>query len=235
MTDPASLQRLKENWQSIQDEVREAALASGRKPESVSIIAVSKYVGCETTDALAQVGCCDLGESRPQALWQKAAALSQRPGLRWHLIGHLQRNKIRRVLQVRPLIHSVDSQRLLAALATESLAQNIQTSVLLEVNISGDENKTGFAVSAVSDLVAQLPMTGLQVQGLMAMAGWGTHRQDAREQFAQLRELRDQLATESGLPLPELSMGMSGDFREAIAEGATMVRIGSRLLEGVSD
>jgi pyridoxal phosphate enzyme (YggS family) len=235
MTDTGTLQRLKQNWESVQDEVHEAARQSGRDPGSVTIIGVSKYVGIETTDALIQAGCHELGESRPQVLWQKADSLSLDHDLRWHLIGHLQRNKIRRVLQANPVIHSIDSQRLLAALATESVAQNRQTVALLEVNISGDDAKTGLAVDDMAVVIDQLPSEGVHVEGLMAMAGWGTDPEDARRQFARLRELRDKLVHESGLPLEELSMGMSGDFREAIAEGATMVRIGSRLFEGVSE
>jgi pyridoxal phosphate enzyme (YggS family) len=235
MADPATLQRLKQNWESVQNDVHEATRRSGRDPSSVTIIGVSKYVGSETTAALIQAGCHDLGESRPQVLWQKAESLSLNHDLRWHLIGHLQRNKIRRLLREQPIIHSVDSQRLLAALATESVAQNQQVSVLLEVNISGDDAKTGFAIDDMVSVIDQIPTAGVRVEGLMAMAGWGTDPQEARRQFARLRELREQLTTEPGLPLRELSMGMSGDFREAIAEGATMVRIGSRLFEGVSE
>ncbi len=235
MTDPATLLRLKQNWVSVQNDVHAAARQSGRDPSAVTIIGVSKYVGSETTAALIQAGCHDLGESRPQVLWQKAEALSHNNfDLRWHLIGHLQRNKIRRLLREQPIIHSVDSQRLLAALAAESVAQNQQISVLLEVNISGDDAKTGFAVDEMARVIDQIPTAGVRVEGLMAMAGWGTDPEDARRQFARLRELREQLTIDSGLPLRELSMGMSGDFREAIAEGATMVRIGSRLFEGVS-
>jgi len=235
MTDAATLKRLKQNWECVQNDVQAAARQSGRDPSSVKIIGVSKYVASETTRALIQAGCHDLGESRPQVLWQKAEALSLDHDVRWHLIGHLQRNKIRRVLRESPIIHSVDSQRLLAALAAESVAQNQQTSVLLEVNISGDDAKTGFAVDDMAGVIDELPSEGVRVEGLMAMAGWGTDPEDARRQFAMLRELRDKLVQNSELPLNELSMGMSGDFREAIAEGATMVRIGSHLFEGVSE
>jgi pyridoxal phosphate enzyme (YggS family) len=138
-----------------------------------------------------------------------------------------------------PVVHSVDSQRVLLAIAEESAAHGVETSVLLEVNISGDEAKTGFTPDALGKAVDWLQETpasgGLRVLGLMAMAGWGTDRAEARRQFDQTRQLRDRLQRDSGLSLPELSMGMSGDFPEAIAAGATMVRIGSRLFEGVID
>ncbi len=233
MIDSASRDRLQENWQRVVSEVRQAAEANGRDGEEIKIVGVSKYVDAETTEALFQAGCRDLGESRPQQLWQKAESLSLEPRVQWHLIGHLQRNKIRRTLQSRPVIHSVDSVRLLQAIAAESVAQNDETHVLLEVNISGDRAKTGFDPNELDDVLSNLPEKGIQVDGLMAMAGWGTDAADARRQFAQTRLLRDRLQQHSNIALEHLSMGMSGDFAEAIAEGATMVRIGSRLYEGI--
>ena len=182
-----------------------------------------------------EAGCTNLGESRPQSLWQKAESLSLDPAVRWHLIGHLQRNKVRRTTRHQPIIHSIDSERLLAAVAEEATAQNRVLSVLLEVNISGDEAKTGIAASELAGILERSSLPGVRVVGLMAMAGWGTDSNDARRQFEQTRELRDRLQQTTGHALPELSMGMSGDFREAIAAGATMVRIGSRLFEGVID
>ena len=235
MIDSKTRDRLQQNWQLVQSDVRDAAAHSLRDPDSITIIGVSKYVDAETTLALVEVGCTQLGESRPQSLWEKAETLSFGPKVRWHLIGHLQRNKVRRTLHHQPLIHSVDSQRLLQAVAEEAAAQNREISVLLEVNISGDAAKTGFPRNELASLLDQLPPSGIRVLGLMAMAGWGTASRDARRQFDQTRELRDQLARQSGHPLSELSMGMSGDFREAIAAGATMVRIGSRLFEGLID
>lgn len=149
------------------------------------------------------------------------------------MIGHLQRNKIRRTLRCDPVVHSVDSQRVLEAIADEAVLRDYQADVLLEVNISGDQAKTGFAPEGLGRVLANLPSSGVRVLGLMAMAGWGTDPDDARRQFAKTRQLRDELASVTGCELPELSMGMSGDFVAAIAEGATMVRIGSRLFEGV--
>jgi hypothetical protein len=234
MIDPDRRERLKQNWERVEDEVLRAAEGCGRSGSSVKTIGVSKYVDAETTLALVQAGCHDLGESRPQSLWKKAESLALDTEIRWHLIGHLQRNKVRRLLHHRPVIHSIDSQRLLLAVAEESASQDLQTSVLLEVNISGDEAKTGFRPQALAEVLIS-PPEGIRVIGLMAMAGWGTDRDDARRQFEKTRELRDQLQQQGDCLLPELSMGMSGDFREAIAAGATMVRIGSRLFEGVID
>jgi hypothetical protein len=233
MNEPTILPHVQQNWQRVVAEVSDAAQRCGRDPDSIRIIGVSKYVDTETTAALVEAGCRQLGESRPQSLWQKAEALADHAGIGWHLIGHLQRNKVRRVIRHRPLIHSVDSDRLLRAIAEESLLQAIQSDVLLEVNISGEETKTGLPPAELARLLERGPVAGVRVLGLMAMAGWGTDPELARQQFERTRQLRDELERRCGVKLPELSMGMSGDFAEAIASGATMVRIGSRLFEGL--
>lgn len=216
-------------------EVHEAAVGADRQPNSIQVIGVSKYVDAQMTAALISAGCENLGESRPQALWQKAEEFGEAIDVRWHMIGHLQRNKVRRLLRHRPLVHSIDSERILSAIAEEAASQSQSVDVLLEVNISGDQAKTGLDPSQVFELMGKLPEKGVTVRGLMAMAGWGTDRSDAKRQFEQTRELRDQVEQATGCSLPELSMGMSGDFREAIEAGATMVRIGSRLFDGVLD
>lgn len=226
-------QRIADNWRGIEQKVREAAIASAREPESVRIIGVSKYVGQELTRALTNAGCRDLGESRPQVMWQKADSLLDVQPLAWHIIGHLQRNKVRRSLRYLPLIHSVDSMRLIDAIAEEAMLQGVCVKVLLEVNISGDQAKTGFLPGEVGAVLESMPREGVQVQGLMAMAGWGSDPDAARRQFDDTRDLRDHLQSVTGQKLPELSMGMSGDYQEAIRAGATMVRIGSVLFEGV--
>ena len=185
---------------------------------------------------LLDAGCASLGENRPQVLWQKAESPEfESRSIDWHMIGHVQRNKLRRMLRYRPMIHSVDSPRLFDAIATETAEFEQPLKVLLEVNISGEDAKTGMSPETLAELLLSDPVPGVQVCGLMAMAGWGTDADEAQRQFAKVRELRDQLSADSGTKLPELSMGMSGDFGAAIAEGATMVRIGSRLFDGVID
>lgn len=226
-------QRVTDNWRAVQQEITEAALACGRRAEEVKVIGVSKYVDAACTAALVQAGCHDLGESRPQSLWQKAELPELSDGIRWHLIGHLQTNKVRRLLRHRPLIHSIDSPRLLKCVASESVLQHLVTSVLLEVNISGEAAKTGLSPDQAEAILQRSLPPGVELIGLMAMAGWGTDPVAAKQQFDSLRQLRDRWQQRFGVSLPELSMGMSGDYREAIAAGATMVRIGSRLFEGV--
>lgn len=233
MTEDLAGKRVGENWRAVQADVVEAARACGRDPAEITILGVSKYVDAACTRALVQAGCTHLGESRPQSLWQKAESPGLDHGITWHLIGHLQTNKVRRLLRHRPVIHSIDSQRLLQCIASESVAQGITTRVLLEINISGDESKTGLEPRAAETLLQQLPAEGIELIGLMAMAGWGTEAAEARRQFEQTRQWRDRWREQFQLELAELSMGMSGDYREAIAAGSTMVRIGSRLFEGV--
>ncbi|QEF96840.1 Pyridoxal phosphate homeostasis protein [Stieleria maiorica] len=230
---------IRRNWMRVTDEVRQAAVAAGRAPDSVRVIGVSKYVDAATTRLLFDAGCCDLGESRPQVLWQKAETVERavpenaNRSLRWHMIGHVQTNKLRRMLPLGPLIHSVDSERILRAIDGEAHRQERVAEVLLEVNISGDENKTGLSPDAVGQLLEIPDLNSVRIIGLMAMAGWGTEPSQAASQFQDVAQLRDRLVASGGHTLPELSMGMSGDFREAIAAGATMVRIGSALFEGV--
>lgn len=231
--------RIAENWQQVRSSVAEAARAAGRDSDSVRIIGVTKYVDAAIAQWLVDAGCLDLGENRPQSLVEKAGIL-QGPIL-WHQIGHLQRNKVRRLLAAEPIIHSVDSPRVLDEIQTEAMQQNRTIEVLVEVNVSDEEAKTGLPIDQTEGLMRNqiesaqsLPSAaGVRLVGLMAMAGWGTTSDQAQREFARLRELRDQLQSSLGISLPELSMGMSGDYPAAIAEGATMVRIGSRLFVGV--
>ena len=226
-------QRIAENWAQVLGEVRDASKRSGRESDSVQVIGVTKYVDADWTADLFEAGCKNLGENRPQVLWSKADSPGFPCEVRWHMIGHLQTNKVRRLLRYEPLIHSVDSERLLHLIAAESLKAAVTTKILLEVNISGDESKTGMPALEVDRLLQQGPIDGVEVMGLMAMTGLGADQETAQRQFDRVRELRDQLSLSSGLPLRELSMGMSGDFVEAISSGATMVRIGSRLFDGL--
>lgn len=235
--------RIADNWNQVQAEVAEAARASDRDPQSVRIIGVSKYVDAAITKWLVDAGCYDLGENRPQLLGEKAGALTG--PIRWHQIGHLQRNKVRRLLAVNPLVHSVDSERLLEAIDKEASVAGQRIDILIEINISGEDAKTGLPADQLEPVVERWMArqeetreeagneSGSKLIGLMAMAGWGTEVEQAKAQFAGLRKLRDGLEAKTGLGFPELSMGMSGDYPAAVAEGATMVRIGSRLFEGI--
>jgi hypothetical protein len=221
--------QLAANWQRVQAEVADACARAGRAPSSVRIVAVTKYVPPEVAAQLHALGAVDLGESRPQELWRKAAALPA--SVRWHLIGHLQRNKIDRTRPLTTLIHSVDSLRLLQALVQATPAEQV-TRVLLEVNV-GEAQKGGLPLAEVpAGLTAAQAWPTVRVEGLMCMARLEADEAECRRTFATVRHLQAQMQTHTGLALPELSMGMSGDFAAAIAEGATMVRIGSALFAG---
>jgi pyridoxal phosphate enzyme (YggS family) len=232
-TGNAVAEQIQSNWQRMVGRVKQAAEGCGRRPEEIRVVGVSKYVDAATTRLLCRAGCHDLAESRPQLLWKKAEQFAETEQPRWHLIGHVQTNKLRRLLRHRPMIHSVDSERLLQAIDRESQRQGLVTEVLLEVNISGDESKTGLPPRALAPLLRMPGLEHVQIVGLMAMAGWGTDTDQAGSQFQQVAQLRDELQAATGQELPELSMGMSGDFPEAIAAGATLVRVGSALFEGV--
>lgn len=227
------------NLAAVRDGVAEACRRAGRRPEEVAIVGVTKYVAADMARLLAAAGMADLGESRPQSLWEKCPVLAA-AGLapRWHLIGHLQRNKVRRTLPLLGLLHSLDSLRLLAAIEEEARAAGIAVDALVEVNIAGDSGRTGAdEAEAERIVVAAARSPHVRLRGLMGMAAASDDDAGlARRQFARLRELRDTLAArcpEAG-GLPELSMGMSGDFAAAILEGSTLVRIGSALWEGVA-
>jgi pyridoxal phosphate enzyme (YggS family) len=229
--------RIADNLARVREQIAAAAQRSGRAADSVTLVAVTKYVGLDEARALLAAGCYDLGESRPQDLWSKADALAGEP-VRWHMIGHMQRNKVRRTLPHVSLFHSGDSQRLLAALDQTSAELSRRTPVLLEINVSGDKSKHGFAPQELEPLLPQLAeLNHLEIRGLMCMAGLEGGRDQARADFSRLRELRDQLKpiAPPTISLDELSMGMSDDFDVAIEEGATLVRVGSALFEGLPE
>lgn len=227
---------LADNLARVRDRIAAAAAAVGRDRADVTLVAVSKYVDASTTAALFAAGCTDLGESRPQELWEKSAT-PQLAGARWHLIGRLQRNKVRRTLPLVDLIHSIDSERLLNAIDEQATETENKPRVLLEINCSGEDAKQGFAVDEVRRLLPSLALrTSVRVCGLMTMAPLEGGSAAARTAFSTLRGLRDELNSQAppNVRFDELSMGMSGDFEEAIAECATIVRVGSLLFEGVS-
>ena len=231
--------RCLENLLAVRGRVAEACRRAGRDPGGVTVVAVTKYVGSDLARGLVQAGCRDLAESRPQSLWAKAAALADlEPTPRWHLVGHLQRNKVRRTLPLVSLVHSLDSPRLLEACAAEAEALDTTCTALVEVNLSGDPGRTGATESEAEAIVtAAAGLPRMRIRGLMGMASVPDHDPTAaRREFARLREFRDRLAgrVPGGTDLVELSMGMSGDYEAAILEGATLVRIGSALFEGVS-
>lgn len=217
---------LAENLKRIRAEIAAAAGRAGRDPGTVRLVAVTKTVGCEQVRRAAALGLQDFGENRLQEAREKVETF---PQLCWHFIGHLQTNKVKQVLAGFSLIHSLD--RLSLAGALQRWGDNLEKEVtaLVQVNVSGEESKFGLAPAELPDFLAALrDYPRIRVAGLMTMAPWVDHPEEARPFFRRLRELRRANAGPD-LPLPHLSMGMTNDYTVAVEEGATMLRIGTAL------
>jgi len=219
---------LTENLEAVRERIESAALRSGRKPDDVELVAISKTYPAEMIQEAAEAGQVLFGESRVQEALIKIPSLPSH--LRWHFIGHLQSNKVRKVLPHFELIHGVDSSGLARDIDRIGAETGLFPRVLLEVNVSGEGSKHGFAPEALErDLEALLAMPRLQVEGFMTMAPYAAEADASRPYFVALRELKDRLSTTTGIPYTTLSMGMSGDYEVAVEEGATLVRVGSAI------
>jgi PLP dependent protein len=228
--------RLRHNVEVVTDRGAAAWARSGDKRPVPRLVAVTKYVEQAWVRELVALGHTVLGESRPQQLIERADLLG--PGVEWHLIGTLQRNKVRAVLPHVALIHSVDSVKLLERIDTVAAELGLTPRVLLQVNVSGEGSKHGFTSAELVGHWNQVrSFKHVQIAGLMTMAPLADDPEDARPAFRALRELRDRLrsVTADNEALPELSMGMSHDFEVAIEEGATLYRIGSLLFDGLTE
>lgn len=205
-----------------------AALRSGRNPSEVELVAVSKTHPPEAVQEALNAGQLIFGESRVQ---EARAKILQLPGrIRWHFIGHLQKNKVRHALSLFELFHGIDSLELAGDVDRIADEMGAFPRVLLEVNVAGESTKFGFTPERVrAQLEPLLALRRLQIEGLMTIAPYAEEGESSRRYFAALRELRDGLQTEFCVPLPRLSMGMSGDFEVAIEEGATLVRVGTAI------
>jgi pyridoxal phosphate enzyme (YggS family) len=227
--------RIAENFRDVQQRIDAACQRAERSSSDVKLVAVTKYAELEWVQELIKLGVCELGESRPQQLFERTGLYTK--NVRWHLIGHLQRNKARRVLPLVSLIHSVDTFRLLSTLDRLAEELELQPRVLLEVNMSGESSKHGFSQQELIENWKNVLDCGhLQIDGLMTMAALTEDVEETPPVFRGLRILRDRLVEKSpsSVSLAELSMGMSRDFEAAIEEGATILRIGSSLFEGLS-
>jgi PLP dependent protein len=208
---------------SVRDRIASASARSRRDPAEVRLVLASKTQPPEAIAAAYDAGARDFGENYVQEADAKRSALSDRSGLRWHLIGHLQTNKARAAAAIFDLIHSLDSERLARAIARSAPSRRVR--VLIEVNLAGEATKSGIAPEQAEALL-ESAREHVEILGLMTIPPPAGQREGARACFASLRRIRDQLATHSGLALSELSMGMTDDFEVAIEEGATLVRVG---------
>ena len=215
-------------FEEIRQRIAAAAQRSGRGAEAVELLAVSKTFPAELIAEAAAAGQRLFGESRAQECLEKIPALS--PQLRWHFIGHLQSNKVRKVLPLCEAFHSVDSTALALDFERISQEEGCRPQIYLQVNVAGDGRKFGFTAGSVRQEIGPLlELKRVEVVGLMTIPPMVADPELSRQHFASLRELRDQIVAETGTPLPGLSMGTSGDFEVAIEEGATIVRVGSVL------
>jgi len=199
-------------------------------------VTVTKTVGEGIIRRLTELGANDLGENRVAAAEPKIAAL---PGPTWHLIGHLQQNKVRRAVRLFPWIHSIDSIALLERVARIAREEDRRPRVLLQVEISGEPDRHGVSIEnapALAEFAATAEVSNsVETVGMMGMASLVEDPEDARPAFRGLRELRDELAPRFPSGLPHLSMGMTNDFEVAIEEGSTMVRVGRALVAGATE
>ncbi|GAB7021571.1 YggS family pyridoxal phosphate-dependent enzyme [Salidesulfovibrio brasiliensis] len=222
-------QELAERLEQVKDDLAEAAKKAGRKPEDVTLVAVSKLHAAPDIAALAEAGQLDFGENYVQEALGKQEELGGL-GVRWHFIGGLQSNKAKFVAGNFELVHSVDSLKLAKKLAGKAVERGTVQKVLVQASLAGEAQKSGVEEDALAELVEQAAgLDGLSVQGLMTMPPFFDDPEGARPYFARLRELREALRQRLGLELPHLSMGMTGDFVTAVEEGATLVRIGTRI------
>ena len=223
-------QALRDRWQQAIEEIAEAARRAGRPPEDVTLIAVSKLHPFASIAELARAGQRDFGENYVQEALDQQAQARAAPEIRWHFIGRLQTNKAKFLAGRFHLIHSLDRLKMAQALNKKALEAGIRQSVLLQVNLAGEEQKGGAAEKDVFTFAETVhALEGLQLRGLMCMPPFFDDGERARPYFSGLREVRDRLQRTLGANLSHLSMGMTGDFPQAIQEGATLVRIGTRI------
>ncbi len=239
---------LAEKLDEVKERIAAACVKARREPSEVTLIAVTKYAAPEQVREIVQLGVGDLGESRVQSLVPRAAQFNEflqrqqafgggtaPDRLRWHMIGHVQRNKVKAMLPLVSLIHSVDSLRLAEELDTQATKLGRKVPILLQINASEEESKHGVAVGASVHLAEQIDsMEHLQLAGLMTMGPLDATAAQTQAVFARTREIFEEMRWHKigGTGLRHLSMGMSDDFELAIAEGATLVRIGSLLFGG---
>lgn len=221
---------LANNLSIVKSKIEEAAKRSGRDISEITLIAVSKTKPVEMISKVYECGIREFGENKVQEINAKSAVLPD--DINWHMIGHLQRNKVKQVINKAVLIHSVDSIRLAEAISKEAVTKNITVSILLEVNVAGEDTKFGFSLEEtpqVLQVIAAMP--GLYVRGLMTSAPFVDNPEENRQYFKQLKDLCVDLKAKNidNTSMDFLSMGMTNDYEVAIEEGATHVRVGTAI------
>jgi len=217
-----------ENYKKVEHNIREACQRSGRSRDEVKLIAVSKTKPVEMIQEAIEAGADTFGENKVQEMCDKYEVLPK--NLHWHMIGHLQRNKVKYVVGKAELIHSVDSFRLAEEISREAVKKNVQVNILIEVNVAEEESKFGISVEETESLVRKIAvLPNIHIMGLMTIAPFVTDPEENRPIFRSLRKLAVDIGMKNidNVNMNVLSMGMTGDYEVAIEEGATMVRVGT--------
>lgn len=222
--------RIRSSLPELRERIARAAERSGRGVDDIRLIAVTKSHPIEAAEAAVRCGLLELGENRPDELEWKAEALRE-PGLRWHMIGHVQRRKVSGLIGRADWVHSIDSLRLAEKFSRLAVEDGVTVNVLVQMNVSGEEAKGGLAgPGAVDEVLKICALPGVSVGGLMTMAPFVNDDDILRRTFCGLRECHEGLLKQSGYDGRELSMGMTNDFEIAVEEGSTMIRVGTALL-----
>ena len=217
-----------DNLARVREQLAEAAAKNGRDPGEIELVAITKTHSAEKVREAVEGGQTLFGESRVQEARAKIPELSS--NIRWHLVGHLQKNKVRQALPLFEMIHSVDSLALAQDINRIAEEEGLYPRVLLEVNVAGEASKFGFAPDDLREqMEALLALPRLSIEGLMCIPPLAVESEDSRKFFVEVRELRDSLEKEFNMKLPQLSMGMTQDFPIGIEEGATLVRVGTAI------
>ncbi len=221
---------IKENLKQVEENINAACQRAGRNPKEVTLIAVSKTKPVSMIEEAIDYGIKDFGENKVQEMCDKIEKISNK--LNWHLIGHLQRNKVKYIVDKACLIHSVDSLRLAQQIDSEAKKKNVVCNILIEVNIAGEESKFGVSKDQVKELLEEIKeLTNVHVKGLMTIAPYVEDAEENRGYFRAMNKLfidmRQENADNDNIDMEILSMGMTGDYQVAIEEGATMVRVGT--------
>lgn len=231
---------IRENLVSVQKNIEESCERAGRNAEDVRLIAVSKTKPVGALKEAYEAGCRDFGENKVQELTEKYEELPK--DIRWHMIGHLQRNKVKYLVGRAYMIHSVDSVKLAEEISREAVKKNVTVPILVEVNVAGEESKFGTSVREAEMLVREIAaLPGISVRGLMTIAPYVEKAEDNRQYFVNLRQLSVDIKKKNidNVCMDVLSMGMTGDYTVAVEEGATYVRVGTGIFGerdyGISD
>lgn len=219
---------LKENYDKTAENIAAACRNSGRDVKDVTLIAVSKTKPVSMLQEIYDHGCRNFGENKVQELAEKYEIMPK--DIKWHMIGHLQRNKVKYIVDKVCLIHSVDSLRLAEEISKEALKKNVEVDILIEVNVAMEESKYGVAPSEAPSLAAQIALLpGIHVKGLMTIAPYVGNPEENRQYFAQLKQLSVDISAKNidNVTMDILSMGMTGDYEVAVSEGASLVRVGT--------